>query len=219
MNAAPGTPYRATAPDATEPAQRNPERGRLLGLIRQLIDHGRDLVAMLQARNTPNPPLDIVHRFGGVTLALIIARITRGLMIAAALERRLLHPRPRPPAASPQPAAQPTKPRASRRPRQPRSDEESEELLGALPSAREIAARIRGRNAGAVIIDICRDLGITGRHPLWRQVCDAIMIHRGNMMTLLRIITTRGEATYHLPIPPEDQACFDRQAAAFARPP
>jgi hypothetical protein len=211
MNAAP-----ATAQDATEPDKRDPQRGRLLGLVRQLIDYGRDLVAALQARNTPNPPLDIAHNFGGVTLALIITRITRGLMIAAALERRLLHPRPRPPAAAPRPTAQP---RANRAPRRTRTDEESEELLGALPSAREIAARIRGRRPGAVIIDICRDLGINGHHPLWREVCDAIMKHGGNMMKLIRISATRGLATYHLPIPPEDQALYDRQLAAFARPP
>ena len=206
----------ATAPDATEPVQRDPARGRLLGLVRQLLDYGRDLVASLQARDTPNPPLDVARRFGGVTLALIITRITRGLMIAAALEQRLAHPRPTAPGHAPQPSA---KPRASRTPRQLRSDDESEDLLGALPSAREIAARIRGRSTGAVIIEICRDLGIDGRHPLWRQICDAITIHRGNMMTLLRIMTKRREATYHLPVPPEDQARFDHLMTAFARPP
>ena len=211
MNAAP-----ATTPDATEPAQRDPARWHLLGLVRQLLDYGRDLVATLQAGDAPNPPLDVARRFGGATLALIITRITRGLMIAAALERRLLHPRPRTPGQAPQPSG---KPRASRTPRTLRSDEESEELLGALPSAREIAARIRGRRAGAVIIEICRDLGIDGLHPLWRQVCAAITIHRGNMMTMLRIIAQRREATRHLPLLPEDQARFDHIVTAFARPP
>jgi len=219
VTAAPATPHRATAPDSTDHARLDPSRGRLLGLVRRLVDYGRDLVATLQARDTPDTPLDVAHRFGGVTLALVIARITRGLMIAAALERRLLRPRPRPQDAIPQLAPAPAKPRAIRTPRQPRSDEEAEELLGALPSAREIAARIRGRRPGAVIVDICRDLGITGHHPLWREVCDAIMLHGGNMMKLLRIFTTRGAATYHLPIPPEDQAVYDRQWAAHARPP
>ena len=210
MNTAP-----APTPTAKDPAQRDPERGRLLGLVRKLMDYGRDLVATLQSRNAPNPPLNIAHRFGGATLALIIARITRGLMIAAALERRLLHPRPR--AQGQARPTQSTSPRPSRTPRKPQPDE-AEELLGSLPSAREIAARLRNRKTGAVIVDICRDLGIATDHPLWREIRDAIRSHGGNMAKLLCIWLTRGQQAWHLPLPHEDQARCDRLMAAFTHP-
>ena len=146
MNVAP-----ATAEHAREPAPGQPARGRLLGLVRKLIDFGRDLMATVQARDTHAAPVAIAHRFGTMDAARIIARITRGLMIAAALELRLSRPVPcmgvRP--TQPTPARRTSTPR---KPRQPRIDEESE-LLGALPSAREIAARLRKRRPGAVIVE------------------------------------------------------------------
>ncbi len=78
----------ATADHAQEPAQRDPERGRLLGLMRKLIDYGRKIVAELQGHGAPIPPAAIARTFGSLNVALIIARITRGLMLAAALAER-----------------------------------------------------------------------------------------------------------------------------------
>jgi len=208
---------------AKDPASRASGGGRLLGLVRALVAYGRDLVATLQSRAEPDPPLDVAHRFGGVSLALIIARITRGLMIAAALERRLLHPRPRAPAQSQpesqsQRQSQPASPRAPRAPRRPRPDEEAE-LLGALPSAREIAARIRNRKTGAVIVEICRDLGITTEHPLWREINDAIRDHGGNLLHLMRAWWRRHESVVDLPLPPDKQDRYEQVMALLAQPP
>ena len=208
MNAAP-----ATADLARDPVQRDPDRGPLLGLVRKLIYVGRDLLATLQGPNAAAPPLHITRRFGGVALALIIARITRGLMIAAALERRLLHPRPRSAGQT-----KPTKPRAQPASRHPRLNED-EELLGNLPSAREIAARIRSRKTGAVIADICRDLGIATDHPLWREIHKAILSHGGSMVKVMNVWFRRARQAAHLPVPPEDAAAYDRLLAAYARPP
>ncbi len=53
----------------------------LLGLVRQLIDYGRQLAATLRS----NP-----HPFGASDIALILARITRGLLRAEALEARII---------------------------------------------------------------------------------------------------------------------------------
>jgi len=205
-----------TADNACDPALSDGERGRLVGLVRKLIDCGRELIATLKNVNGPNPPLEIARRFGGVSLALIITRITRGLMIAAALEKRLLHPRPRVPTQTDR--KRPESPKASRTPRQPPPDEE-EELLGTLPSAREIAARIRNRRIGAVLVEICRDLGITTRHELWRELNDAIIIHGGNTVKLMHAWWRRHEGIVDLPILPEDQARFEQVMAAFAQPP
>ncbi len=209
MNAAP-----ATADLERDPVQRDPDRGPLLGLVRKLIDVGRDLLATLQGPNAAAPPLHITRRFGGVALALIIARITRGLMIAAAFEHRLLHPRPQPP----RPSERPATPRASPSPRQPRPDEEAE-LLGPLPSVRQIAARIRKQRPGAVIADICRDLGIDGHHPLWGEVHGAILLNGGNMVKTLRIIMARADWLHDLTLPPEEEARYIRVMAALAQPP
>jgi len=185
--------------------------------VRKLIDFGRDLMATVQARETDAAPITIARRFGTLDAARIIARITRGLMIAAALELRLSRPvpcmgvRPTPPT----PARRTSAPR---KPRQPRIDEEAE-LLGALPSAKEIAARLRKRRPGAVIVEICRDLGIDYRHELWREIQDAITHHGGSLATVLRNVLRRGQAAAGLPWPPELEASYQRYLARLALPP
>lgn len=182
-----------TADRPKDPAQRDPETGRLLGLVRALLDCGLAMVAALRERNAEAPPVAIALRFGTLSLALIITRITRGLMIAEALEARLL--RRRPPAARPAERREPTTPRtrrpANRTPKRPEIDEAAE-LLGALPSARDIADRIRNRSVGAVIIEICRDLGISATHPLWPQIADVIRYHRGNLWRMMCVWRQRG---------------------------
>jgi hypothetical protein len=67
--------------------------GRLLTLIRTLIDYGRHLAAALQKRNSATDLADISRPFGTIDIGEILARITRGLLRAAALEARLIgHP-------------------------------------------------------------------------------------------------------------------------------
>ena len=51
--------------------------------------------------------------------------------------------------------------------------------LARLPTPEQIAAQVRRRPIGAVIGDICRDLGILPSHPLWRDVERAMMEHGG----------------------------------------
>jgi len=218
----------ATVDREQDLAQRDPARGRLLSLVRALIEYGQDLVASLQGLDDDTPPPRIARRFGGVTLTLIIARITRGLMIAAALERRLRHPRPRGAAQSQSQSrsgalpdagpAVPAPPRPPRAPRRPQPDEEAE-LLGALPSARDIAARIRNRRTGAVLVEICRDLGITTEHPLWREINDAIRDHGGNLLNLMRAWWRRHEQVVDLPLPPDKQARYEQVMALLGQPP
>ncbi len=212
----------ATIQHAEDPVPRDPARGRLLGLVRRLIDFGRDLMTAMQGRETPDaPPVAITRRFGSLNVALIIARITRGLMIAAALEQRLLRPAPpmapRPPPAGPRPDRKPN-PRPERQSRPPSPDPDAE-LLGALPSAREIAARIRNRRTGAVIVEICRDLGISMRHPLWPEIRDAIRYHGGNLGIMLRNVIRPYNEAVEQALPPEDIPNFDGMMAILERPP
>ena len=53
----------------------------LLALVRALIDYGRHLATTFRS----NP-----HPFGAADIALILARITRGLLRAEALEARII---------------------------------------------------------------------------------------------------------------------------------
>ena len=95
--------------------------GRLLGLVRKLIDYGFELANTLRRRAAANDVAVMVRPFGTIDLALIMARITRGLRLAGALEERLMrHPVPeeKKPASTSAPSQrQPraARPRAARR--------------------------------------------------------------------------------------------------------
>ncbi len=166
-------------------------RGRLLGLVRKILGYGRDLVASLQRQNMPAPSLTIARRFGTFNLALIIARITRGLAIAARLEVRLARTPPTRAVAQSSATRNPSAQPRTARPPEPSQAEDDAALLRGLPSAEEIAARIRRRPAGAVIVEICRDLGIDTQHKLWRDIQMAIIEYDGSLVRLLKIWTSR----------------------------
>ena len=68
-----------------------------------------------------------------------------------------------------------------------------------MPSPKEIAAAVRRRPIGAVIADICRDLGIMPADPLWRELNLAILEHRGNAFRLFKDILERGRLTRFFP--------------------
>ena len=177
----------STASQTGTATPRSPEDARLLAVVAALITFGQHLLAALQNRNLTAPPIEIASRFRSVSLVQIITRITRGLIIARALEARLLR-RQAQPAAAPTERPASTTPRetpADRRPRRTDADDDAELETG-LPSAREIARRFRRRPVGAVIVEICRDLGINPQHPMWREIQKAIMFHGGSMVRLLK---------------------------------
>ena len=56
--------------------------------------------------------------------------------------------------------------------------------LARLPTEQEIAAEVRRRPVGAVIVDICRDLGIRPGdcdRPFWDELCHAIIAYGGRL--------------------------------------
>ncbi len=187
-----------TAPTTAEPAadpgpqnQGETKRGRLLGLVRRILFYGRDLVATLQRQNTPTPSTDVARRFGTFNLALIIARITRGLALTTRLDARLERSPPRRANTEPAPERQgPSRPRSPRAPALTPSEDDAA-LLRGLPSAAEISARVRNRPVGAVIVDICRDLGIDASHELWPEIRDAIIQYGGSLVRLLTLWVSR----------------------------
>jgi hypothetical protein len=186
------------AAPTTEPDAK-PSRSRLLlSLIRRLIDYGKELTATLHDRAATDPR-SVVRSFGIADLALILLRIKRGLLRANALEARLAQnaarldaerkPRAVPAQHKPSPARSPDQAQGHG-PAVSRTEDPDAPLE--LPTEAEIAAWVRRRPIGAVIADICRDLGIACDHPLWRELRYAITAERGSYTRLVQEIIRRG---------------------------
>jgi hypothetical protein len=170
----------ATTPaPTTEPSR----AGRLLDLVRRLIEYGKELATTLRQSSVTTDLAAAMRPFGTRDIALILARITRGLHRAAALEARLVRgaarldaePRPRSVPAAAKPASGPRRQAAP----------PAGSPLAHLPTPEQIAAEVRRRPIGAVIADICRDLGIMPSHPLWREVQLVVIRHGGSLARLV----------------------------------
>ena len=156
----------------------------LLALVRALVDYGRHLATTFRA----NP-----HPFAASDIALILARITCGLLRAEALEARIIRNTARLDAASR------ARRRAASHANRHRSDTATIHdavVPGldpgiSLPTPEQIAAEVRRRPIGAVIADICRDLGIMPNHPLWRELRSVIIRYGGNLARLVKDICDR----------------------------
>ena len=183
----------ATTSDRTPPGH----AAHLLVLLQQLIAYGKELADTLR-QNGAAALSDNVRRFGTTDLALILARITRGLRLADALRGRIT-------VSAAHIDAPPKPARAARTPRQAaRQAAAPKPPLPDLPTAEQIAAAVRGRPIGAVIADICRDLGIMADHPLWRELRLVVICHGGNLAKLMK-------ATW--------ERAFERIAAAWPTAP
>ena len=164
--------------------------GRLRCVLRKLIDYGRTLAGTLQQRISPTSLATVTRHFGTADIALILAYIARALHRAAALEAwaigRVDRPDDRSARAS---AASHRQPRAAK-PAQRRANDADPRLAG-LPTQEELAAEFRRRPIGAVLADICRDLGIVPGDPIWRELSSAIVENGGNLARLFRDIGDR----------------------------
>jgi hypothetical protein len=150
----------------------------LLGLVRKLIDYGKELAGALR-QGAPGPRLVRVARdFATIDIVLILACVTRGLHRLAALEARLIKRAGRKERAAADRTPTPRKPRAARH------AEAADAGLADPPTLEKIVARDRRRPVGAVIADICRDLGIAASHPLWRDLQSAVDDNGGNLGSL-----------------------------------
>ena len=83
----PKPPAPTPEPDPPRAAADMPSRlGRVLNLVRKLIDYGKQLAATVQQRAATPGFAFLVRPFGTADIAVILARITRGLRRAAMLE-------------------------------------------------------------------------------------------------------------------------------------
>jgi hypothetical protein len=188
-------PTQPTTPDLTPQTDPHQDRAsgsatspsrtaQLLFLVRKLMDYGFELALTLKRRAAANDVSAMVRPFGTTDIALILARITRGLRLAGVLEERLMrHPvlkenKPTSTSAPSTSAPSRRRPRAARPPARRIADPDTN--LANLPTAEQI----RRRPVGAVIADICRDLGIHPGHRLWRELSIAIIRHRGSLIRL-----------------------------------
>jgi hypothetical protein len=169
----------ATTADLPPPSRSS----RLLTLVRKLVDYGKHLAATLGQRAVHDDTTGLASTFSTSDLPLILARIAVGLLRARYLEEKITRTAARLD-AKPQPS--PCTPRALPREAQPPSPrQDTNPNLTALPTPEQIAAKVRCQSIGAVLADICRDLGIGPSHPLWNELHDAIDEYGGNYIRMV----------------------------------
>jgi hypothetical protein len=195
MNLEPDT---TTQHDAASPGGTPASQGQaasyaatLLRVLRAVIAVGVARLRTLQVRPEPAEISPLAIAFGTFNLAAIIARITRGLRLAGLLEDRIGKTATRIDArrANPSPKPASTKPRTTpRAPRKPvLSDaDDTAALLARMPTEAEIAEMVRRRPIGAVLADICRDVGIGTDHPLWHELRWFIVENNSNWAAALK---------------------------------
>ena len=179
MSAPASTAALAQPPDPRQDQAHTPARtARLRHILRKLIAHAEDLTWDLTRRPTGMAVLWITVRFATKDIPLILARITRGLRLAAALHATL--PRPQREHQREHQREQPAPAERKRRTRPtPQSCNKSCNHADsgapiALPTSKEIAAQLRNRPIGEILTEICLALGIltdgsvvagTGKRP------------------------------------------------------
>jgi hypothetical protein len=183
-------------PDTTD-GEAPTRAGRLLRVVRKLIDYGKQIAGVLRQGTSPAHITDIRLNFCLSDIPLIISYITRGLHLAEMLEAwaiklaavELAPARAPSPPREPRvavPAEQSAAPPAQR-PAKPAADPR----LAGLPTLEKLAADIRGRSVGAVLTDICLALGLVPADPLWREVMRVMYDYNGNASALYKAVTDR----------------------------
>jgi hypothetical protein len=171
------------AASSSPPTDKPTPSDRLLRLVRKLIDYGKQLGTALTQRTADLA--SVTRDFGTKDIALILARIRCGLERANLLEARIIDAAASLDARAARPAAvAPRAPPAAPRPPAP-PKQQPDPRLARLPTSEEIAEQVRHQPIGAVLADICRDLGIMPSHPLWGELHLAINDYDGNYIRLV----------------------------------
>jgi hypothetical protein len=199
---------------ATQTPVPPPERiGALLHVVRVLLAYGRHLADTVTLRATAPSFPAIAACFGTIDLPIILARLHRGILRAAALERVLLaraargrdiafaRARIRPDASYPAPAdptrkaANPLEPKPA--PQPVRRFRATDPTDFHSPSLEELERRLRRRPLGRTLVDICLDLAVvpgfwTG--TFWNELFDIMQWYGGSVASLMRERNRREQA-------------------------
>jgi hypothetical protein len=176
----------------------------MLALLHILLTYARHLAATIERRAASRGFASIGQYFGTARLPVILARLQRGMLRIAALERVLLvraargrdlvfrefHVRTRraAPAREPQPQVPPADPAAAA-PKPVRRKRDAAPDPANLPTLDQLIAQIRRRPIGQTVADICRDLGVWPLlcdHGFWTDLSHAITRNRGNLLHFVR---------------------------------
>jgi hypothetical protein len=146
--------------------------GRLLALVQKLIDYAAQLAATIRALPADADTMGLLCQFRTTDIALILARIKQGLLRAGLLQEKIARAAPRLDVElQPKPMPSPRAPSCEARPPSPkRTQAAPNPALANLPTAKEIAEKVRTQPIGRVLADVCRDLGLYPAHPLWREI-------------------------------------------------
>jgi len=191
MPAASSPPEPTPHPDPNRPPTNAPAPLRLAGLLRRVINYGKELLIAVRLRAACPEFPRLAKPFGTTDLQRILARISSAIGRAVSLEDGVLRqaglglyavaPRIRTPSPRRPRAARPDAARGRNpAPAQParRSD------APRLPTTAQFAAELSRHPIGVVLAGICRDLGITPHHPLWEEVSRAIVACGGSTAEL-----------------------------------
>lgn len=190
------------APGASRALRRAVPAGvaHLLLVVRLLIGYASSLAMKVEECAAAGDLTQVAAPFGTLDPAAIIRRICRGLRRALALEE-LLNQRaaegrdiePIPPRAPAQRQSGGGESQGRGRRNGKKADDDR------LPSVAEIAAEVRRRSPGAVIADICRDIGITPADlygPEWEALRLAIAQYGGQLMCVFPAVKRRWDVAF-----------------------
>jgi hypothetical protein len=201
-------PEPACQPDPDQAPTSAPAPQRFAGLLRRVIDYGKQLIIAVRLRAACPEFPRLAKPFGTADLQRILARIStaigRALLLEDGFHRQaglgrhafappLRNPSPRKPRAA-RPDAMPDRNPAPAQPARRTGNP-------LVPTARQLAAELRRRPVGVVLAGICRDLGITPHHPLWEEVSRCIVACGGSIEELGQDAETRWCSKRWLEIP------------------
>ena len=190
-----------------------PHIAYVLTLLHVLLVYGRHLALTLELRAAAGRFAVIAQFFGTARVAVIRARLARGLLRIQALQRVLLArarrgrdlvwlkplqprrraPRPvQPLAVDSQGETPPPRPAPVRRP-----DRDAVPDLDNLPTLAQLEAEIRRRGIGGALADICRDFGVGPslcERAFFSVLFDSIHWYRGNVARLAGDFHSRKKA-------------------------
>lgn len=166
---------------------------RFLTLLRWIIGYGKTLADTFH-QHAPDASLRrfVDSRFRTSDLNVVFARLRRGLLLALALEDRLVRRAAagrdivETPVRSPRPGTKRSGPPRKRG--MVRRSNVIDLPLDRLPTAEEIADELRRRPVGAVLVDICRCLGILPgdlTHAQQDELLQLVTRYGGSMVVLL----------------------------------